>query len=396
MKMKHSMSAVLFLLLLSLLLSAAGTAGAEKSVLLTFTGDCTLGSEEKIREQETSFDTFANKKGYDYFFANFREMFEQDDQTVINFEGVLSDNRAQETQKKRYRFRGPTDFVKILTGSSVEACSLSNNHIADFGKQGEESTKATLDENGIGWFQNYKYYTYEKDGIKVAFIALENKIVYNEFDKVKKLIISLKENGEANAVVICWHTGLEYRGAHETNTERTSQAMIRYGADLVIITHPHVLQGICVYNNRCIFYSLGNFVFGGNSAIRTEKFKLDKMVTSLYSIVVQVKLLFTDDGKYLGQQPVIYPVYTSSAAPVNNYQPYRVTAEEAVPIREALQEDSNFELPDVSIGADGLSRIDLGYYAAFDGAEIPDGDPEGPKGVPEASNPTPTRKTKGQ
>ena len=394
MTMKPFRLMITILLVLGILFTT-GPAGAEKSILLTFTGDCTLGSEEKIRELDNSFDTLAKKKGYDYFFANFQEMFEQDDHTVINFEGVLSENSTPGTVKKRYRFRGPTDFVKILTGSSIEACSLSNNHIGDYGKKGEESTKAVLDENGIGWFQNYKYYICEKDGIKIAFIALENKIVYNEFDKVKKMIIDLKETGEANAVVVCWHTGLEYRGAHETNTERTSQALIRYGADLIIITHPHVLQGICVYNNRCIFYSLGNFVFGGNSAIRTEKFKLDKTVTSLYSIVVQVKLLFTDDGRYLGQQPVIYPVYTSSAAPANNYQPYRVNADDAVPIRDALQEDTTFTLPDISVGADGLSRIDLGYLAAFDGVEIPDGGNDGPQGVPEAANPTPTRQSKG-
>ena len=196
--------------------------------------------------------------------------------------------------------------------------------------------------------------------------------------------------------MICWHTGLEYRGVHETNTERLCQAMIRYGADLIVINHPHVLQGIGVYNNRCIFYSLGNFVFGGNSAIRTEKFKLDKTVTSLYSMVLQVKLLFSDDGEYLGQQPVIYPIYTSSAAPANNYQPYRANAEEAVPIREAIQEDTSFTLPDISIDADGLSSIDLGYLAAFDKAGIPDSEGDGPQGLPEASNPTPTRDKKGQ
>ena len=394
MMMKKMRTACLFLLILCVLL-ASGCAGAEKTILLTFTGDCTLGSEESTRPKEDSFDSLAAKYGYDYFFANFREMFEQDDQTIINFEGVLSDSKGQEYQKKRYRFRGPKEFVKILTGSSVEACSLSNNHIADFGKQGEESTKETLDENGIGWFQNYKYYIFEKEGIKIAFIALENKIVYKEFDKVKKMITDLKETGEANAVVVCWHTGLEYRGAHETNTERTSQALIRYGADLIIIHHPHVLQGVSIYNNRCIFYSVGNFVFGGNSAIRTEKFKLDKTVTSLYSIVVQVKMLFTNDGRYLGQQPVIYPVYTSNAAPVNKYQPYRANAEEAVAVRAALQEDTTFELPEITTGADGLSKIELSYLAAFDDVGIPEGDTEGPQGVPEASNPTPTRDTKG-
>ena len=383
------------LLLALAVITVSGCAKAEKSIVLTFTGDCTLGSEETTRSREDSFDSLAGKKGYDYFFANFREMFEQDDQTIINFEGVLSDNRGQKSTSKRYCFRGPTDFVKILTGSSIEVCSLSNNHIGDFGKQGDESTKATLDANGIGWAQNAKYHIYEKDGIRIAFFALENKYVFNQFEKLKKAIHSLKENGEAHFVVISWHTGMEYHGMHEPNTESICQKMITFGADLIILHHPHVLQGIGVYNNRCIFYSMSNFVFGGNSAIRTEKYKQDT-VSSLYSMVVQVKLLFTDDGRYLGQQPVIYPVYTSSAAPVNNYQPYRVNAEDAVPVRAALQADTTFELPEITVGADGLSKIELSYLAAFDDVEIPESEPNTPQGIPEAPNPTPTRNTKGK
>ena len=107
--MKRLRTVLLILLVLSVVM-ASGCAAAEKSILLTFTGDCTLGSEEATRPREDSFDSLAAAKGYDYFFANFREMFEQDDQTVINFEGVLSDNKFQESRSKRYRFRGPTDF----------------------------------------------------------------------------------------------------------------------------------------------------------------------------------------------------------------------------------------------------------------------------------------------
>ena len=186
---------------------------------------------------------------------------------------------------------------------------------------------------------------------------------------------------------------MEYHGLHEPNTESICQKLIQYGADLIILHHPHVLQGIGVYNNRCIFYSMSNFVFGGNSAIRTEKYK-QGTVSSLYSIVVQVKLLFTDDGRYLGQQPVIYPVYTSKAAPVNNYQPYRANAEEAIPVREALQADTSFELPEITVGADGLSKIELSYLAAFDNAEIPESEPNAPQGIPEAPSPTITRNSK--
>ena len=102
------------LLLCCALLISAGCAAAEKTVTVTFTGDCTLGSEESTRADQYSFDSVAAREGYDYFFANLRDLFEKDDITFINFEGVLSDSKAQESQRKRYRFRGPSDFVKIL------------------------------------------------------------------------------------------------------------------------------------------------------------------------------------------------------------------------------------------------------------------------------------------
>ena len=379
-----------------LVLLAAFSAAAEKTVNLTFTGDCTIGSEDMVRKKDDSFDSYAGRNGYGYFFENFKSLFEQDDLTVINFEGVLSDSSGQESTKKRYRFRGPTDFVRILTDSSIDACSLANNHIGDFGRQGEESTKATLTEAGIGWFQGFDFYTYVKDGVKIVFIALDN-ITYNKgSEKIRKQISEMKASGEANAVVVCWHTGLEYRGAHEENTERNARNVINAGADLIIINHPHVLQGISVINNRSVFYSLGNFVFGGNSKIETRKFLADQTVTSLYTAVLKVKMTFNNDGKYLGQQITILPALTTGADPVNNYQPRRATAEEAKDIHHAFQRDTLFKLPEVTMDGDGLSKIELGYLAAFDGVEMPESEPDTPQGIPEAANPTPTRNTKGK
>ena len=189
-RMKQIKAFCIILLLLATVFTVS-SAMAEKTITLTFTGDCTIGSEEATRLNDDSFDTLAKAKGYDYFFANYRSLFEQDDLTVINFEGVLSDSKTQESRIKRYRFRGPTEFVKILTGSSIEACSLANNHTADFGTQGTESTRAALEENGIAWFQQYHYYMYEKDGIKIAFVSLHN--IWNEFEKVKALLLDLKD-----------------------------------------------------------------------------------------------------------------------------------------------------------------------------------------------------------
>lgn len=372
-----------------LLLQTAG-AFADQSVLLTFTGDCTIGSEERTRAREDSLDAFARKKGYDYFFANFKELFETDDQTIINFEGVLSDSAAQESRSKTYRFRAPTEFVKVLTGSSIEACTLANNHTGDFGKQGEDSTKNTLTENGIGWCKSWDPLVIEKNGIKIYVFSIENRF-YNEFaQKFRDRITELKQSGEANAVVVCWHTGLEYRGAHEPNTEVNVQRIINAGADLVVNNHPHVLQGIGVINNRFAFYSLGNFVFGGNSKIETRKFLTDKTVSSLYTAVMQVKMFFTDDGKFSGSQVTLFPALTSSANPVNNYQPYRANAEEAAIIRDALQIDTPFQLPEILTDEKGYTRMELDYLPAFS----VEGAAGGFQGKPESAEPAPSRATR--
>ena len=74
------------------LLAASGTALAEKTVTLTFVGDCTLGGEDWLINREGSFHDYARKEGYTYFFEKMRDFFSEDDLTIINFEGVLKDD----------------------------------------------------------------------------------------------------------------------------------------------------------------------------------------------------------------------------------------------------------------------------------------------------------------
>ena len=137
-------------------LLAAGAAAAEKTVLLTFAGDVTLGGLDKERNNADSFDGLAKSKGYDYFFANFRDMFEQDDLTFVNLEQALTDKENNRSEKKQ-PLRGKTDFAKILSQSGIEMVSLANNHTGDYGKQGESSTQQALEDNGNRWVKYPKY-----------------------------------------------------------------------------------------------------------------------------------------------------------------------------------------------------------------------------------------------
>lgn len=113
------------LLLLCLLPSFAL---ADKTITLTFTGDITLGGEDYLRTAEDSFFAVYEREGAGYFLKNFADFFAEDDLTVVNLEGVLTDNNALYPRDKGkgddgYWFRGPTEYAKVLSAASVEALS---------------------------------------------------------------------------------------------------------------------------------------------------------------------------------------------------------------------------------------------------------------------------------
>ena len=374
---------VLLAALFALLL--CGRAAAEKIITLTFAGDCTLGTEEATRRASDSFDSVARKKGYDYFFANFYDIFSQDDCTVVNCEGVLSDSSNGEVKDKTFRFRGPEEFVNILKAGSVEAVSLANNHSKDYGGDGLLNTMRVLEEAGVGWAWDEYFHIFEKDGIRIAFAAIDYGIFQRSNYIVRDKLLKMQKDGEINAAVMLIHEGKEYFPKHLGKQDEYSEYFINTaGADLVITHHPHVVQGIRILNNRSVFYSLGNFVFGGHTKVSRG----DRGTNSLYSLVVQARMCFTDDGVYTGQQIILYPAYDSGADPKNNYQPVRITVEQAEPVWQAIQYDTEWILPSLQADENGRAFAIMDYLPADSGREEGT-EPEA--GEPEAAPAQPDR-----
>ncbi len=300
---------------------------ADTTVTMTFAGDCTIGNEERLTRKDYSFTAIAARQGYGYFFSQMLPLFSQDDLTVVNFEGVLKEDDDQRVQKPLC-FRGLPQFAGILPLGSVEAVNLSNNHAGDYGVKGRNSTMAALAQAGVGMFNDTTAYLYHKGNVTIAFVGFVGTGFFTRKQAYFKLIADLRAAG-ANAVVCTMHFGKEYASVHNQQQENMARAMIDAGADLVIGHHPHVLQGMEVYQNRNIFYSLGNFVFGGNAEVR-----------ALQCLVTQVKLTFDDQGVYLGQQARVYPAHISGDAQNNDYQPRLVTGEDALAVFATLDKDS--------------------------------------------------------
>ena len=363
--MKRFLQALLWAALLTILLSAA--AMADTTITITFTGDITLGGEDYLRNEPDSFVSVYNQNGPEYFLKNFADFFAEDDLTVVNLEGVLTDKeylRPESSGKTgAFFFRGKTEYVNILTAASVEVAGLANNHALDYGERGLRDTIATLEGAGIEWFGTYdrnrrdteKFLFYEKDGVTICLVGLywENYLQGNPdgcgaylAEEIKRI----KESGEADAVIAVFHGGQEY-GRHRTHPQTLfTQMCMRSGVDLVICHHAHVVMGMDVINNRSIFYSLGNFCFGGNckTYLKTSKYTKD----AAPAMIVRAVLTFDDEGNYKGQQLTVYPVQTTSIdrvgtqEQVNDYQPKFVTGKLAAQVLHLMQVDMYYDLKD--------------------------------------------------
>ena len=319
-------------MLLALLCAAPVLGEGGASVRLTFTGDVTLGCEEILQREPYSLVGYANEHGYEYFFEKVQGLFAADDLTVVNFEGVLADNARGENKKKNFRFRGPTAYTQILKDGSIEAVNLANNHTMDYGNRGMESTVAALDAAGVARFGGKSAYVYEKDGLKIAFFGA----YYGDFSDQRAWYESemARLEPEVNAMVFIFHAGREYAENRISVQEDYARFAIDRGADLVIMHHPHVVQGMDIVKNRSVFYSLGNFCFGGNRHAKVFE-----------SLVVSAELFFDGNGVYTGQQVNLHPAFTTGETTHNNYQPLFVSGEEAQRVLALVAQDTPFELP---------------------------------------------------
>ena len=311
----------------------AETAPTEERFLLTFVGDCTLGANPKNSYAEVGFPKVVGED-YAYPFQNVVSFFESDDATFVNLEGTLTDkgNPADKT----YTFRGSPAYSHILTDNSVEVVTLANNHSFDYGQAGYDSTRTVLEDAGIPYGVRDSGVLIELDcGLKVGLYGM----VYYKLDAedMKAEIAALREQG-AELVIVAPHWGVE--GSYRPNQLQTDvgHAAIDAGADIVWGSHPHVLQPIETYGNGIIYYSMGNFCFGGNS--KPEDFD---------TALLQQEVIRSTDGEISLGDLTIIPCSISSENTVNNYQPTPMAADSEEYARVLRKLDGSFEGPNLKI-----------------------------------------------
>ncbi len=296
------------------------------SIRLSFMGDCIIGSEDKDRDKDNSFDSLIAREGLAWPFAGVQHLLKDDDLSIINFEGVLKDD-AKNRQQRLHNFRGPLAFAGILPAGSIEVAGLANNHFDDYGRPGRLSTQQALDEAGVMSFGYGKLLTWDHEGIRLGFGGIRETTYKQGRAALAKEIQQLKAMG-AHYIIYTCHFGNEYEATHNALQTQMAYAAIDAGADLVIGAHSHVVQGVERYKDGLILYSLGNFVFGGNLEL-----------TEFGGLLAQLQLDFRHQRLQSAQLDLI-PVLTTGTRPANNFQPIPATGEDKARIMDLIQADS--------------------------------------------------------
>lgn len=241
-------------------------------ITITFCGDILLDSSVKRRMYEGGREAV--------FPISHAQPFTEADITMINLEFPFS-TRGAPMPDKEYTFRGDPEHISFFTEMGTDIVSLANNHVLDYGYDAFLDTLDLLDENEIkyvGAGRNLsdakRYEIFEVKGKKIAFLSASRVIpvvdwyanstkpgVFATYDPaaLNEQIALAKE--EADYVIVYVHWGVERNTKPEGYQISMARGYIENGADAVIGSHPHVLQGFEIFKGKPIVYSLGNFVF---------------------------------------------------------------------------------------------------------------------------------------
>ncbi|MDE5806849.1 MAG: CapA family protein [Muribaculaceae bacterium] len=286
-----------FFLSLALLLAGCGSSAAGRSdsaenadsiaaapkaeqITLLFAGDAMQHQAQldqaKIRGAVTG--SYDYSQCFDLIAPEIREA----DYAVVNLEVPLGGGPV-------YRgypcFSAPDSFAEALRDAGFDLFLTSNNHCLDSGMKAARRTLTALDSIGVDHIGTYhdaaqreKLVPFVKDinGFKVGFLNYTygtNGIEPRDGMEValidrKKMAEEIAKTREAGAeiVVVTVHWGVEYVLTQNRNQEDLAKFLLDQGTDLVIGSHPHVIQPMMTVDNEktgkksLVVYSLGNFI----------------------------------------------------------------------------------------------------------------------------------------
>ncbi len=295
-------------------ISVIAMPGDTSRLNLIFAGDL-MGHDEQI---SSAWNEVSQTYNYDTCFSVIRDYISSADIAFLNLEVTL----AGPPFKGYPQFSSPDELAVAAKNAGFDVFITSNNHAIDRGKNGLERTIMVLDSIGIihtGTFMNKyqrdaKYplileknnirlailnYTYATNGLKVTEPNIVNYIdtliISNDLEKAR--------SANPDFIIVTIHWGIEYQRNENSEQAGLADFIFKHGADMIIGSHPHVIQPIKKYypekydssQNKIVVFSLGNFISNQRERYRNG------------GLIFNFSLEKTDITRV--SQSSVYPVY---------------------------------------------------------------------------------------
>ncbi len=278
-----------------------------REIKVVMVGDILLhdGIEQAARRDDGSYD-------YARLFENTKDLISEADIAIVNQEVIIG---GKELGVSGYPcFNAPYEIGDALCDAGFDVICHGTNHALDKGRQGIENCLNYWESNhpdkavlGICNAEEKQdnVYIWEDNGLKVAILnytygtngipmpkGMPYAVKLLDKEKIKADLEYAEEN--ADFTIVCPHWGTEYELKQNKEQEKMAEYMIANGADLIIGTHPHVIEPIewketidpvsGKVNRGLVYYSLGNYVnwtSGGGSKVTA------RMVGGMASVVLK-------------------------------------------------------------------------------------------------------------
>ena len=264
--------------------------GSGKAVTLAFGGD--VHFESPIRERNAASPASV--------LAPIASVLRRADFAMVNLETAVTDRGS--AAAKAFTFRASTSAFSALAAGGVDVVNVANNHGMDFGPTGLRDTltagkRAGMPIVGAGWndMQAYAPHRVNVDGQRIAIIgatqvlddhlitewtAGPGKIGLASAKDEPRLLRAVREAREtSDTVVVFLHWGVELATCPTGAQTSLARALVGAGADIVVGSHAHVLQGAGRMNRALVAYGLGNFVFYAFRELTSQTGVLEVTIT---------------------------------------------------------------------------------------------------------------------
>lgn len=246
------------------------------------------------------------------------------------------------------RFNSPDEIGSDLVKAGFNMVSLANNHTLDMGEQGIlYSVSFWRNQNVIFNGQSDSFEDrnniriYEQNGIKYAFLAYTDTTNGLNIPSGKEYLLNVysdaqakkdieKVKGKVDVIIVSMHWGEEYTHTPTTVQTREAEYLSSLGVNLIIGSHPHVIQPVGYVNDTLVIYSLGNLI----SAQFT--LGLDKIIGLMVGMDIVVK-----DNKVTFENVKKELLYTYCTSNYKNFSviPFSKLTDDVLKNHEKIEEE---------------------------------------------------------